>query len=330
MRKKIRFGVIGASRIAKKAAIPAIIGSESAELSIVGSRSPERAREFAEQFGCAHGSYEDVLESDIDAVYISLPNSMHEEWAVKAAEAGKHIWCEKPAALTYESAKRMAGAAQKNNVRLMEGFMFLYHPQHAKVLEIIRSGTLGDITGFEGRFAYPIPEAGNNRLKPELGGGIYNDAAVYPIRASRFVFGAEPESISCNLTIDPEPSVDVKAEISLTYSNNRIAVISSEFTPDYRSTYRVLGTKAKLSMERAYAVPADMPVNIFMGHGETQEEIRIEPADHFRLMVDDFCNEIASGMRTKDYEHDLLSQAKILDAGRISNDEKRVVRLSEL
>ena len=94
---------------------------------MVGSRSPEHAQGFAEQFGCAHGSYEDVLKSDVDAVYISLPNSMHEEWAVKAAEAGKHVWCEKPATLTYESAERMVDAAQKNNVRLMEGFMFLYH-----------------------------------------------------------------------------------------------------------------------------------------------------------------------------------------------------------
>ncbi|OGG72641.1 hypothetical protein A3A38_00160 [Candidatus Kaiserbacteria bacterium RIFCSPLOWO2_01_FULL_53_17] len=324
MQKKIRFGVLGASRIAKKAAIPAIVDSEYAELAMVGTRSPEKASDLS----VPTGTYEDVLSSkDVDAVYISLPNSLHEEWTVKAAEAGKHVWCEKPAALSYESAERMIAAAQKNNVRLMEGFMFLHHPQHAKVLEIIKSGVLGEITSFEGRFAYPMPDAGNIRLEAELGGGIYNDALVYPIRASRFVFGEEPGSILCNLTMDPTLGVDVKAEATLTYSGGRTASISSAFDPDYRSTYRVIGTKGSLIMERAYAVPKDMPVKIFIERGNTQEEILIEPADHFRLMIDDFCKEVASEARTKDYENDLLSQAKILDAGRKSDNQQRIVEI---
>src|SRR3989344_3722266 len=139
-KKKIRFGVIGCSHIAKKAALPALLDSPLAELVMVGSRSYEHAQECAQGFGCdSYGTYEEVLENkDVDAVYISLPNSLHEEWAVKAAEAGRHVWCEKPAALTYASAERMIAAAQKNNVRLMEGFMFLSHPQHARVRNLIQ------------------------------------------------------------------------------------------------------------------------------------------------------------------------------------------------
>src|SRR4051812_31384657 len=126
--KKIRFGVIGTSRIAKKSAIPAIVDSEFATLTMIGARQPEKAAAYAQEFGCRLGTYEDVLNSDIDAVYISLPNSLHEEWTIKAANARKHVWCEKPAALSYGSAKRMVEAAKKNGVRLMEGFMFTYHP----------------------------------------------------------------------------------------------------------------------------------------------------------------------------------------------------------
>ena len=332
-KKKIRFGVIGCSRIAKKAAIPALLDSQYAELAMVGSQSYEHAKECAQEFGCkSYGTYDEVLaDKDIDAVYISLPNSLHEEWAVKAAEAGRHVWCEKPAALTYASAKKMVAACRENKVRLMEGFMFLSHPQHAKVRDIIRNGTIGEVTEFEGRMAYPQPGEGNIRLEPDLGGGIYFDALVYPMRASRMIFSAEPLTVSCAMTVDPQTGVDVKDEATLTFPDNRKAVLSAEFTEEYRSTYRVLGTKGSIRMERAYAVPKDMAVKIFLEAAGDVQEIVIPPADHFKLMLDDFCKEILLGSAsTQRYEEDLLAQARILDAGRMSHTEHRTVRLSEL
>lgn len=331
--KKIRFGVLGCSRIAKKSAIPALLDSQFAELAMLGSRSEENARACAEQFGCnSFGSYEEVLANeDIDAVYISLPNSLHEEWTMKAAKAGKHVWCEKPAALTYASAQKMVAACKKNNVRLMEGFMFLFHPQHAKVLTLINDGTLGNLLSFEGRFAFPMPEAENIRRSAMLGGGSYNDAGAYPLRASRMIFDAEPERIACTMTIDPETQVDVRAEALLNYPGGRSARISSAFGADYRSTYSVVGSKATIRMERAYAVPKDMAVKIFLERGKTVEEILVEPADHFKLMIDVFCEEILLGNASiKNYEEDLLFQAWALDAGRMSHEDKRAVYLKEL
>src|SRR3989344_7085975 len=143
--KKIGFGVLGCSYIAKKAAIPALIDSSFAELAMIGSRSYDAARACAEAFDCdSFGTYEEVLANEnVDAVYISLPNTLHEEWVIRAAEAHKHVWGEKPAALTYASARRMIAACRKNNVRLMEGFMFLSHPQHAHVRKLISEGALG-------------------------------------------------------------------------------------------------------------------------------------------------------------------------------------------
>lgn len=331
--KKIRFAVLGCSYIAKKAAIPGIIASPFAELVMIGSRSPDAARTCAEASGCdAFGTYEEVLsERDVDAVYVSLPNTLHEEWVVRAAEAQKHVWCEKPAALTYAAAKRMVAVCRKNNVRLMEGFMFLSHPQHAKVRELIRDGALGELSAFEGRFAFPMPLPGNIRLDPALGGGSYYDAGVYPLRASRMIFDAEPESILCTLTIDPKTQVDVSADATVHYPGGRSAHISSAFGAEYQSTYSVVGSGGRLRMERAYAVPKDIPVKIFLERGGAEKEIMIEPADHFKLMIDGFCREILLGAAsTKDYEGDLLAQARALEAGRISHEEKRVVRLSEL
>lgn len=331
--KKIRFGLIGCSRVAKKSAIPALLDSNLAELKMVGSRYLENARMCAEQFLCASfGSYGDVLANkDLDAVYISLPNSLHEEWSIKAAQAGKHVWCEKPAALTFESAKKMIAACKENNVRLMEGFMFLYHPQHAKVQELIKDGMLGEILTFEGRFAFQMPDSHNIRRNASLGGGAYNDAATYPIRASRMIFNTEPESVSCMMAIDLETQVDVKSDAILNYPGGRSATISSAFGGDFQSTYSVTGSKASIRMERAYAVPKDKEVKIFLEKGNKVEEILIEPTDHFKLMIDDFCREILLGDQSaKNYEEDLLAQARVLDAGRISHDEKRAVYLREL
>ena len=331
--RKIRFGVIGCSRIAKKSALPALLDSKFAELAMVGSCEEETARACAEQFGCnSCGTYEDVLfNKDVDAVYISLPNSLHEEWMVKATGVGKHVWCEKPAALSYASAKKMTVACKKNGVRLMEGFMFLHHPQQAKVRELIAEGAIGEPKTFEGSYTYPMPKMGNIRLNAGLGGGVYNDAAVYPIRASRMIFNDEPFAVTCALTIDPATNVDVKAEMTLDYPNGRTARMLAAFDETYLSTYRVSGEKGHLALERAYAVPNDMAVKIFLEHNGDVQEIAIPPADHFKLMVDDFCREILLGTSsTKNYEEDLLAQARVLEAGRLSHEQGRTVRLSEL
>ena len=332
-KKKIRFGIIGCSRIAKKAAMPALLDSEFAELAMVGSRSEDDARICAAQFGCdAYGTYDEVLKNkDVDAVYISLPNSLHEEWTVRAAEAGKHVWCEKPAALTYTSAQKMVAACKRSGVRLMEGFMFLSHPQHARVRNLIQEKVLGELLVFKGCFAFPMPDEGNIRLNANLGGGSYNDAATYPLRASRMIFNEEPVSIVCNLTLNPTTGVDVKADMLLMYPGGRSAFISSAFDAYFQSTYSILGSRALVTMERAYAVPKDRGVRIFLESGDKVKEIPIEPADHFVLMIDEFCREILSGnSSTRNYEEELLSHARVLHAGRISSEEGRVVHLGEL
>lgn len=330
---KIRFGILGCSRIAQKSVIPAIADSNLAELVMVGSRDKAKAEGYAKQANCPlSGTYEDVLANkDVGVVYISLPNSMHEEWTIKAAEAGKHVWCEKPAALDFRAATRMVAACKKNTVRLMEGFSFLFHPQHKKVLELVEEGTLGEILRFEGCFAYPTPGEGNIRIDPTLGGGVYGDAAVYPIRASRMLFNEEPIGVACALVVDPAFGVDVKVDLLLFYPGGRSALITAAFGGYFQSTYSILGSKAYLKVQRAYAVPKDTEVKILLECDDTVQELAVEPADQFRLMTDDFCQEITQGSAsTKQYEEDLLAQARVSAAGYLAHKEKRTVLLSEI
>ncbi len=330
---KIGLGIIGCSRIAAKGMLPATLDSERANLLMIGSRDAEKAKEIAYRFHCAaHGTYDDVLNSkEIDAVYISLPNSLHEEWSIKAANAGKHVLCEKPAATSYESAKKMVEAARKNKVRLLEGYMFRYHPQHAKVKTLIQGGIVGDLIRFDGCFGYDMPDKDLTPMKKELGGGSLYVSGGYPISASRMVFDEEPESVFCNLMIDPELGIDVKNDVVLHYPDGKIACTSSIFGSYYHSTYGVLGTKAYVRMGRAYTVPRDMPTKIFIDKDDKVEETIIEPADHFQLMLHDFSKEIAKGKEgKKDYEGELLNQARVLEAAMRSAKEKRVVKISEI
>ncbi len=329
---KIKFGVIGCSRVALKGMLPALRDSELAELVIIGSRDLEKAKDVASQFGAKKwGNYEDVLQdTEINAIYVSLPNGLHEEWTLKALEAGKHVICEKPAAISYAVAKRMVKAAKDNNVRLLEGLMFRYHPQHAKVKEFIDNGTLGELLKFEGCFAYAMPDRASNAMSKELAGGTFNDQLPYPVYSSRMFFKEEPKSVLCSIQNDAKSGISIKSDIVLNYSDGKQAFVSSFFGSYYQSTYSILGTKAHIRMGRAYAVPRDMPTKVFLDKNDKIEEIIIEPADHFRLMVDDFCAEVLKGEVSKNYEEDLLFQARVLEAARISDKEKRIVEISEI
>ncbi|OGG40914.1 hypothetical protein A3A21_01430 [Candidatus Jorgensenbacteria bacterium RIFCSPLOWO2_01_FULL_45_25b] len=330
---KVGLGAIGCSRISLKGILPAVASSEQVNLIMVGSRDPEKAKEVAGRFGSVgFGTYDDVLNNkEIDMVYISLPNSLHEEWAIKAANAGKHILCEKPATTSYASARKMIQAAKNKNVRLLEGYMFRYHPQNSAAKKLIQEGVLGNLMRFDGCFGYDMPHKSLIPMSKELGGGSLYVSGGYPISASRMVFDEEPESVYCKLTIDPESGIDVRNDITLNYSNGKTAFTSSIFGSYYHSMYGVLGDKAYLRMGRAYTVPRDMPTKMYLDKDDKVEEMMIEPADHFQLMLHDFCGEIKKGKESKkDYERELLNQARVVEAAMQSNEEKRVVKISEI
>lgn len=332
MPNKIRFGIIGCSRIAEGSTIPAIVNSKFSELKIIGSRSKEKAEKFAKKFNCKEfGSYEDVLENkDVDAVYISLPVGLHEEWTVKAAQAGKHILCEKSLTTSYRSAYKMVESCKKNNVRLMEGLMFRFHPQHKKVLEFVRNGSLGKIFLFNGQYGLPPVPHDDIRQNKNLGGGVLNDAGCYPICASRIVFG-EPSSVFCNLVINKDTKVDEKANLCLKYDDSRFAQITVGYDLYYQSTYSVWGSQGMLKLTRSYNIPADMNAMLILHSSKDGREISVGAYNHYVLMIDSFCHEITgNNQREFNFEEDLLKQAKIMEAARISDREKCFVDIEEI
>lgn len=329
---KIKFGVLGCSRIAKKTIIPALNSSEIAELVMIGSRSVEKAKEYCERFNCDYGTYEDVLANkDIDVVYISLPIGLHEEWAIKSAKVGKHILCEKSSTTSLDSAKRIIKSCKENNVRIMEGFMFKYHPQHEEVKKLIKNNDLGNLLTFNGSFGSPFWDEKDMRMDKKLGSGILNDMACYPICASRMIFNEEPESVFCKLKKYPKlGNLDIKADIVLNYPNGKVAFCSSSFGASYQSTYNIWGTKSYLSVKRAYAISKDMETSIYlMNSNDKMEETIIKPIDQTMLMIDKFCRVILNE-ENQDFESDLLAQALVLEAARLSDKEGRIVKISEI
>ena len=336
----IRFGIIGCSRIAKRSVIPAILKSEFAELQMIGSRSIDKAKEFSIEFNCKnYGTYEDIISDDsVDAVYISTPIGTHEEWAIKAANAGKHIYCEKSSTTSFESAKKMIEHSKQNNVRIMEGFMFRFHPQHQKVKELVSNNKIGDLVSFNGTFGFPAFPEGDIRYNKKLGGGFLNDSGCYPICASRMIFEEEPIGVSCNLSIDAKTGVDVRGTSYMIFENEKTASITYGNGNYYQAKYNIWGSEGIISLERAYSVPSDFKTNVNIQYSTENnwnstknENYEINPTDHFLEMINRFCLEIIAKKKSSfDFEQELENQARVMEAHRISSNEKRFVNLDEI
>ena len=331
--RKLRVGVIGCSTIAENSVLPAINSSKNIELNSIGSRNDEKSKKFADKFGSKKfGSYEQVIEdNDIDLVYISLPIGLQEEWVIRAARSGKHILCEKSSTTSFSSANKMVRVCKENQVRLMEGLMFRFHPQHEKVLEIIKNKKLGDVKYFHGEYGFPMPSENNIRMKPELGGGVLNDACCYPICATRIVFDKEPDSVSAKLYIDKLSQVDTRCQVSLYFDDGKISTMNVGYGMFFRSIYEIWGTQGHLELNRAYNVPINFEPTILLKTENTEQPTTIEAANHFEIMLDALSNEIRNpGVGKYDLENDLLNQARVLEACRKSHNEQRIVKIDEI
>lgn len=215
-----RWGILSTAKIGREHLIPAISASNNGVVHAIASRDLTRARALAENVGAprAFGSYEELLASDeIDGVYIPLPTSQHVEWAVKAADAGKHVLVEKPIALSAGEIQPVVDARDRNNVVVSEAFMVTYHPQWIKVRELLAAGAIGKLRQVQGAFSYRLLDANNMRNKPELGGGGLPDIGVYPTVTTRFATGQEPLRCSARVRRDETFGTDVWAHWALQY-----------------------------------------------------------------------------------------------------------------
>ena len=306
---------------------------------MIGSRTQEKSKEFANEFNCKkYGTYDDVISDDsIDAVYISTPIGTHAKWSNKAASAGKHVYCEKSSTDSFVSAREMVECAKQNNVRLMEGFMFRSHPQHQKVKELINDGKIGEMKSFNGVFGFPAFPEGDIRYDKGLGGGFLNDSGCYPICASRMIFNEEPVTVGCQFNRNAA-GVDVKGTSFLIYKNQKSATITYGNGNYYQAKYEVWGSDGVISLDRAYSVPSDFTTKVSLQHntennweGRRNETFEIQPKDHFLEILDTFCMEITESEKAPfNFEEELLNQAKVMEAHRQSAITAKMIWLSEL
>ncbi len=224
MPNKVRWGVLGVAHIATGKVIPAMQKGAWTEVTAIASRHRQKAEDAAGALGIAkaYGSYEDFLaDPEIEAVYNPLPNHLHVPWTLKAAEAGKHVLCEKPLSLTVEEAKSLLAARDRAKVKVGEAFMVRTHPQWLRARELIRSGRIGRLRSILGFFSYFNRDAANIRNVPEYGGGALMDIGCYPITTSRFTFDEEPLRVVGLIEKDPELGIDRLSSVILEFPSGQ-------------------------------------------------------------------------------------------------------------
>lgn len=211
-----RWGVLSTARIGREQVLPEIQAASNGVLTAVASRDEAGARELADRFGAPHafGSYDALLASDtVDAVYIPLPTSQHVEWAIRAADAGKHVLVEKPLALKAEDIAPVIAARDRNGVLVCEAFMVTYHPQWLKVRDLVQSGAIGRLRHVQGAFTYYNVDPQNMRNRLDLGGGALPDIGVYPTVTTRFVTGRQPVRVQADIQRDTNFGTDTYSSI---------------------------------------------------------------------------------------------------------------------
>ncbi len=212
----LRFGILSTARIGRELVVPAIQDAENCVVAAIASRDLARARAMADRFSVPHafGSYEEMLESDlVDAVYIPLPTSQHVEWSIRAADAGKHVLCEKPIALHAGEIAALIAARERNGVLIAEAYMVAYSPVWHKVRALIAEGAIGRLRHVQGAFTYFNRDPANMRNVPALGGGGLPDIGVYPAITTRFATGREPLRVQASTDRDPDFGTDIYSSV---------------------------------------------------------------------------------------------------------------------
>jgi predicted dehydrogenase len=266
---KVRWGVLGAAKIATEKVIPAMQRGERSSVTAIASRDLDKARAAASRLGIAkaYGSYDELLaDPDIDAVYNPLPNHLHVPWTIKAAEHGKHVLCEKPIGLSADEARTLLAVRDRTGMRIQEAFMVRTHPQWLKVKELIAAGRIGDVRAILGAFSYTNRDPENIRNKPDIGGGALFDIGCYLVNTSRFIFGKEPLRVTGAIQRDPDMGTDRLTSLMLDYGSGHAAGTCSTQMVFYQRL-QILGTAGRIELPIPFNAPPDRPLRIIVDSG---------------------------------------------------------------
>jgi predicted dehydrogenase len=302
MSKKVAWGVLGVANIAVKKVLPAMQRGEWCDIAAIASRDLKRAEQAAKQLGIskAFGSYEELLaDPEIEAVYNPLPNHLHVPWSIKAAEAGKHVLCEKPISLTVPEAISLLQARDRTGVKIQEAFMVRTHPQWLKAIELIGAGKIGSLRSVAGYFSYFNRDPKNIRNIRDYGGGAVMDIGCYLIYTSRLIFGEEPTRVLGIVERDPELQTDVLTSGILHFpSGQSIFTCSTQVAPYQR--VQIIGTQGRIEIEIPFNAPPDKPCRIFTDDGadlsgRSAEILEFPVCDQYTIQGDLFSKSIREG-----------------------------------
>ena len=318
--KKVVWGVLSTAKIGWEKVMPAMLKSEHCEIRAIASRSLEKGRKLADQFGIpkAYGSYEELLaDPEIEAIYNPLPNHEHVPMTLAAARAGKHVLCEKPVALTAKEAEQLREVADK--VHIMEAFMVRFHPQWLSVRDRVRAGELGDVRSIHSYFSYFNTDSNNIRNMADIGGGALYDIGCYPIVTARFLFGCEPLRAIALVDRDPVFKTDRMVSGMLDFGNGR----RLDFTVSTQSvTYQrvqVCGTKKRIEIQIPFNAPLGGATDVLtddgsrLDLGSTTTET-IPACDMYTLEIDAFSKVVRGEIPLPYGVEDAILNMRVIDA----------------
>jgi len=320
----VRWGFLSTANINDKL-LPGAAESDRVDVIAVASRDAARAEAYARERGIerAYGSYEELLaDPDVEAVYISLPNSLHVEWSIRALEAGKHVLCEKPLSRRPEDVERAFDAAEQSNHLLVEAFMFRHNPQTAKLEELVGGGAVGRLRLVRAAFSFPLADAENVRLNAALDGGGLMDVGCYCVSGARLLAG-EPEQVYGEQVLGPS-GVDELFAATMRMAGGVLAQFDSGLVLPVRDELEAIGEEGSLFLDDPWH--CKRPV-IELRTGDRVEEITLEPVDSYRLQLENMSDAIRGEAEPLLGREDAVGQARAIEALHRSAAEGRPVDL---
>jgi predicted dehydrogenase len=317
----IRWGVLGCANIALTKVIPAIQATTHSRVDAIASRDEGKARSAAAALGIprAHGTYEDLIaDREIDAIYNPLPNHLHVPWSVRAADAGKHVLCEKPIAMSAEEAHTLREARDRNGVVIGEAFMVRTHPQWLEVKRLVESGAIGDLRLVSGHFSYFRRDPSDVRSRVEFGGGALMDIGCYPITLSRWLFGAEPLEVIGQIERDPDMMVDRLASALLRFPTGQATFACAGQLVPYQKLL-IYGTSGRIEVEIPFNAPADRRCRVLLDDGSqlgglAAKPIEFDAVDQYTLQADRFVDAIRGAGDVPVSIDDAIANMAVVDA----------------
>ena len=316
MSKKIRVGVLSVAKIGIAKVIPAMRKCANCEVTAIASRDLSRAQEAAAKLEIpkAFGSYEELLsDPSIDAIYNPLPNHLHVPWSIRAAEAGKHVLCEKPLGLNPEEAEALIAVRNTAGVKIAEAFMIHVHPQWLRTREIVESGEIGELRAMHCVFSFFNRDPANIRNRPEYGGGALMDIGCYPVHASRWIFGAEPRRVSARIERDADFGVDHTISGLLDFPNGQALFTTSMQMNPYQRVH-FFGAKGSIEIEIPFNAPPDRETRIFIRTGATDRTETFPVCDQYTLQGDAFARAILEDTEVPVSLENALGNMKVMAA----------------